>query len=540
MKQLSGMDNLFLALETPDQYLHIAGMGIYDPTSATGDSISSAAVLDFFIQRLSSAKLFRRRLLVPRFGLDRPLWIETDIDIDDHLHHVVLPAPGDWRQLMHEVARVHEQALDLHKPLWEAYLIEGLVNVPGCSKDAFALYVKFHHAAIDGEASAVLLKVLHSTQSTPLAADDPATQADRVPVRERMPGAMRLYLRAIENRARQMRAASSLMLSLSGRAAGLGKEFIASGRALAAGKHWLASHRRRSVDAAVAARDRQAQALDAALQAPPHTRFDKPLSAQRVIDSVGLSIADSKKIRQRVGQITINDILLATVGGALRQYLSLKGELPDASLNALMPMTTRGDFKDVDAGNQLSMTAVALRTDIADPVVRVRAVRRSNSAGQAHVTALGKDMPARLIQVLPARVSTLLLRRMLLARINVIVSNVRGPAVPLYMAGAKLQTLLPISTILSGVGLTLTGFSYNGTLQVCFVACRRILPDPELFARCLERSFADLLAAALALPQDGASTVDATQAERDRDRKLFRRVRGRRAAAPDAGAVSAA
>ena len=159
-------------------------------------------------------------------------------------------------------------------------------------------------------------------------------------------------------------------------------------------------------------------------------------------------------------------------------------------------MTTRGDVKDADAGNQVGMTAMPLRSDIADPIDRLLAVRRGSGKSKALTAALGKELPGRLIQVLPAIASKLLIKKGLLALANVTVSNVRGPDIPLYMAGARLLLYLPISIAFDNLGLNITGFSYHGTLWVCFVSCRKMMPDPGVFAECLTTSFDEIVRAA--------------------------------------------
>ena len=163
MMQLSGMDNLFLNLEQGNQYMHVAGLGIYDPSTAPDGRVRFKDVLRFFEARLDSTPVFRRRLVVPPLGVDRPYWVEdADVDVEFHVRHVALPHPGDWRQLCIQVARIHSRPLDRSKPLWEAYVIEGLDNLPGIPPGSFAFYIKFHHAAVDGEGGAVVLQAIHS------------------------------------------------------------------------------------------------------------------------------------------------------------------------------------------------------------------------------------------------------------------------------------------------------------------------------------------------------------------------------------------
>jgi diacylglycerol O-acyltransferase len=502
VKHLSGLDNLFLTLDQGNQYMHVGGVGVYDPSSAPGGKVRFKSILNFFANRLNQAKIFRRRLVMAPLGLDRPYWIEDgEIDIEYHVRHIALPHPGDWRQLMIQVARIHSRPLDMTKPLWEAYIIEGLNNIPGISPDSFAMYTKFHHSAVDGEAGAELIRAIHTLTPELDEASGGTDGAAMTIVADREPTAAELYARAVGNRTQQALQATKLFASLGGRLASAGGEFIVSGKALELGRHYAA----RWLGREVSSPDESEQARSST-GIKPHTRFDGEVTAHRVVEAVGFPLADCKKIRQHIAGATINDIFMAAVGGALRNYLEGKNELPERSLNAMVPMTTRGQDKGIDAGtdsgidsgNHIGMTALPLRTDIADPLERLRAVSRGNNKGKAVSAALGKDLPAQLVNVLPASLAAKLLVSGLTSLANVTVSNVRGPDVPLYMAGAQLQLFLPVSIPMTGLGLNITGFSYNGTLWVCFVSCRQMIADPGVFAQCLNEAFEELVGAAVA------------------------------------------
>ncbi len=184
------------------------------------------------------------------------------------------------------------------------------------------------------------------------------------------------------------------------------------------------------------------------------------------------------------------------MGGALNRYLGSKGELPDSSMVAMVPMTLRGADKGGDRGNQVGFTLMPVHSDIADPLERLRAIRDSAQTSKRVSDAVGKELARDLLEYLPAPVSEALVRYVRLPGIGLIVSNVRGPDVPLYMAGARLVNYSPISIALDGLGLNVTGFSYAGTMWICAVSCREMLPDPAFFAECLRTSFADLKHAA--------------------------------------------
>lgn len=502
MKHLSGFDNMFLAVEHGNQLMHVAALGIYDPSTAPGGALRFKSVLNFFETRMKETRLFRRRLVAVPWGLDRPYWIDdTDVDVEYHVRHIALPQPGDWRQLMIQVARLHSRSLDMSKPLWEAYIIEGLDHVPGIAPGSFALYIKFHHAAVDGEGGVEIIRAIHSLSPTLDPEEGAGASANPVAIiADRDPTGAELCARAVGHRARQVRNGARLLVDLGRRAAGAGVGLVTSGKLLASGRKIVASRLGLAEMAA-----ELTGSHDGTLHLRPHTRFDGRISAHRVVDVAGLSLADCSTIRQHVAGVTINDIFMATASGALRKYLELKGELPAVSLNAMMPISTRGAHQGDDS-NRVGATVVPLGTDIADPLERLLAVHRASRLGKSVSAALGNDLPARLVEVLPAFLVEQVLRSAFVPLINVTVSNVRGPDDALYMAGAKLQMFTPVSIVIDGVGLNLTGLSYNGALSVCFVSCRKMLPDPSVFVQCLNQSFDELLAAAVGKAKPGAET----------------------------------
>jgi WS/DGAT/MGAT family acyltransferase len=204
----------------------------------------------------------------------------------------------------------------------------------------------------------------------------------------------------------------------------------------------------------------------------------------------------------------LNDVFLATVGGALNLYLDSKHELPAESMTAMVPMTLRGADKSADAGNQIGLAVMRLHTEIADPVARLRAIRAGAGKAKELSEDLGKDLAKQVFDVIPTFAATALTRNLMVPQMNVVVSNVRGPDVPLYMAGARLVSFSPISIAIDGLGLNVTAFSYDGVMWVCAVACREMLPDPAFFADCLRRSFQALADAAPApeAPQPRTAT----------------------------------
>ena len=480
MKQLSGMDNMFLHLEHGNQYLHVAGLGIYDPSTAPGGFVRFKDILKFFESRLDSAPVFRRRLVTVPFDLDRPYWIEDEhVDVEFHVRHVALPAPGDWRQLCIQVARIHSRPLDRSKPLWEAYVIEGLDNIPGIPPGSFAFYTKFHHAAIDGEGGTEVLKAIH-TSSPEAAAEPPGTRSR---VRDREPLPAELYARAFMNNLQRVPRVARFSFKTARRLAGLGAGYMGQ----------LSQMLQEAGIPSV-------ETVKSKVRRPPVTRFSAKVSAHRVVELVRLPLADMRRIRQKVEGSTINDIFLATVGGTLNRYLGAKGELPDRTMTAQVPMTLRSSDKGGDKGNQIGVAVMPLHSEIADPIERMAAIAAGAGKAKAMVSAVGKDLTQHVYDLLPAAASELFTTKVMLPTMNIVASNVRGPDLPIYMAGAQMVAFAPVSIALDGLGLNVTGFSYHGTMWVCAVACREMMPDPGFFADCMREAFGDLVVAAEALP----------------------------------------
>jgi WS/DGAT/MGAT family acyltransferase len=467
------MDNLFLALEDNNQHMHVGGLGIYDPSTAPGGKVRFKGVLEFFEKRLNKSKIFRRRLVNLPMGIDRPYWIDCpSIDVEYHIRHIALPKPGDWRQLCIQVARLHARPLDMSMPAWECYVIEGLDNISGIPPGSFAFYIKMHHSAIDGEAGAELMKAIHSLSNV-----DDSTPDKTAIIADREPSTIELLARTVGHRASMVGDTSRLLLDIGK----LGLNF---------GKNYL---ERRGDDAEV-----KAKAADEPKAVPgkaPVTRFDMPVSAHRVVEALGLSMREIQEIRSKVPGATVNDVFMAVTGGALRRYLGDKNELPAASLNAMVPMTTRGAKKNEDVGNQVGMSAMPICTDVADPIERLNKVRRGSSKTKQATSSIGKDLPGKLINLLPAVAGKMLITKGLLPLVNLTISNVRGPDVPLYLAGAQMVLFLPVSIPMDNLGLNITGFSYNGTLWICVTVCREMMPDPAVFAQCYRDSFEELLVA---------------------------------------------
>jgi WS/DGAT/MGAT family acyltransferase len=478
MRQLSGSDNIFLISESKNVYNHVAMMMIYDVSTAPDGKVRFKDILRHFEARLYQHPIFRRRLAWAPLGLDRPYWIEEkDIDLEYHIRHIALPKPGDWRQLTIQIARLHSRPLDRSRPLWEVYVIEGLDNIPKLPQGSFALFVKLHHASVDGMAGIHLAQALHAL--TPDTAD--AGSRHQPVYVDRDPSPIEFLTRAVGHAYERVLAVGKLGTKVAGKVIELGSEQVSRAyreNSLGTLTEQLASAR------------------------APQTRFNQGISAHRVFDGFGIPLSRIKRVRDKISGATLNDIFLAVAGGGVRNYLQSKGELPERSLQALMPMSLRTDASD--GGNAVGAAMVRVCSDIADPLQRLKAAHHAAQEGKENAEKLGADLFSRLMDAVPSVVGHLILSKVMIPTVNMTVSNVRGPDQPLYMAGAKAMCFYPVSVPTDGCGLNLTGVSYNRVMWLSMVSCRQMVPDPAFFVACMKESWEELLAAADALPSPEA------------------------------------
>jgi len=468
MQQLSGLDAAFLYFESGNAPTHIGSFAIYDQSTATGGAVTFKEILSNVRSRLHLAKCFRQKLIRLPYDFDHPYWIEDpEFDIEFHVRHIALPHPGDWRQLCIQIARIHARPLDLSKPLWEMYVIEGLNNVEGTPKNSFAVMTKIHHSAIDGVSGAELTAVIHDIE--PDAIPEPPTE-QWIP--EEDPSllelGMRTAVRNIQEPFRFLRVMSRTIPSIA---------------------NVMRSDPREEVENSGSV---------------PRTRFNGTVSAHRVVEGRDFALQDVRDIRKRVPGTTVNDVVLTICGGAMRRYLEDKKELPRESLVAMAPISVRSDEESGAMGNRISAMSVTLYTDIADPVERLGAVHDGTRDSKAVAEAMGAETMTDISQVLPGTFSGLAARlytRMGLANrvkpfLNTVITNVPGPQFPLYFTGARMLALHGIGPVMDGMGIIHPVFSYSGRISIAVTACRDQLPDPGFYADCIQASFDELLEAA--------------------------------------------
>lgn len=469
MHRLTNLDTSFLRLEKPDAPMNVGGTMIFD---APADKPMTFERLKAHMQaRLPTARVFRERLLKPALPLENPSWVaDQPVDIDAHMTHVQVRGPIEPAALRDLANEFFSEVLPRDRPLWNMlYIDEAPVRrgVRQANPGRFAVLLKVHHAAVDGvSAEAVLSGLLDSTPTPrviPPDAWEPQAPVARVPLAQ-----------SLRNAAR-----SAGLRELADTAGTLGKRFIK--RAL----------------------DPQEKNIPYYFRAP-HSSLNVPISENRVFPSAHLSLPAIKQIRRACEGSTVNDVVLAVCGGALRLYLQETDALPAASMVAMAPISRRAAENKHQQGNQVSSMLVALATEIDDPLVRLARITKGTRVAKAY----NRDMTIEaLFDALPEGSPALFLgawTRLNLSRrtppmFNVVVTNVPGSPVPMYLDGARMQSLTGMAGIYDGVGLTMVVTSYVDTLTIGITSTPEVLSSPQRFVACLHEALAELAAEAAVL-----------------------------------------
>src|SRR4051794_23746610 len=468
MRQLTSLDAQFLAIENGRNLGHVSGLSIYDPSTAPGGVLTADRMCEVLTERLHLLGPFRWRLAEVPLGIDHPYWVEDpDFDIEYHVRELALPKPGDDRQLAEQVARLHARQLDRAHPLWELYVIQGLKG------GRVGVFTKIHHAAVDGVSGAEILSVL--LDPSPEGRDVPPAPANGG-TPERVPSQLEMLQRGIMGIPRQqLRMLNALPRTVAHLDAIPGVQDVPGAPTLARITRRLRYLGRAPRDGGVLERPRSKA---------PRTVFNGPVTAHRRVAFGTLSLTTVKDIKNATGT-TVNDVVVTVCAGALRRFLDERAELPDTPLVAMIPVSVRTAEERGTFGNRVSTMAVAIPTDVADPLDRLSAAQDAlRSAKERH-----RAIPASLMQdatrfvppAIHARASRVTLR--LSARnvgapiFNVVISNVPGSPTPLYSAGARLLANYPVSAVTDGMGLNITVMSYEDRLDFAIVADREQVPD---------------------------------------------------------------
>ncbi|HYF74555.1 MAG TPA: wax ester/triacylglycerol synthase family O-acyltransferase [Nocardioides sp.] len=460
MERLSGLDASFLYLETPAQLMHVCGVIVLDP-STMPDGYSFAAIRDGIDSRVRDVPAFTRKLRKVPMGLDHPIWVhDRHFDIDRHVHRLALPSPGGYRELTELTSHLAGLPLDRSRPLWEMWVIEGYRTDSGA--EGVVVFSKMHHATVDGVSGSNLISHLCSLEPDA----DPISPGETGRA-GRDPSQAELLGRAVLSTAtRPLNAVRLVSPSV---------QLIAK----------------------TIGRAREGTAMAAPFSAP-RTSFNGTITGHRAIALADLDLEDIRHVKKATGT-TVNDVVLAVAGGALRAYLEDRGELPSSSLLATVPVSVREQSKHEGGANKVSALFAKLGTDTEDPLERLGDMAERNKNAKEHHSAIDADSLQDWAEFAAPRTFGLAVRAYAGLRLperhpvvhNLVISNVPGPPVPLYFMGAQILGLYPLGPVFHGAGLNITVMSNNGRMHVGIIACRESMPDVDA----LVQRFPDELAA---------------------------------------------
>ncbi|MCB0987451.1 MAG: wax ester/triacylglycerol synthase family O-acyltransferase [Microthrixaceae bacterium] len=446
MERISAADAAFLYMENPVIRMHVTGVLVLDP-STMPDGYSFETFRAHLLSRLPRIPVFRKRLLASPLGIDHPVWVDDpDFDIDNHIHQTDLGGAATAADLADWVGDFASHPLDHSLPLWDMHLIEGLAD--GC----IAMATKIHHVAVDGTTGTDFMTELIDL------APDRSEAADPEPFEPpRLPGQARLLLGAVASRATDpLRGARAL-----------GRSAASAGR-LARGMVVKGD------DAATMARP-----FDA-----PRTFFNRSLTSRRSVAFGSVPLADVKKVKDTFGT-TVNDVVLTACTRALRSYLADHGQELERPLVVSVPVSVHGRTADPRATNQVSNMFVRLPVHLGDPVEQLRAVQADTRDAKVVHGVLSADIIGDVTELTPPAVirmgSRLYSSAGLADRLtpihNLVISNVPGPPIPLYIAGAQVKGVFPFGPLVEGAALNITVLSNLTNVDIGIIACPDVAPD---------------------------------------------------------------
>lgn len=436
MQLLNPVDQIFLHLEGRHQPMHVGGLQLF--------SIPEDAGPDYVREVVAKARSFTdvqvpfNRRLKYRFG--QPFWVADDsFDLEYHVRHLALPAPGAIRDLLALISMLHGALLDRSRPMWETYFIEGVTG------NRFAVYTKFHHSLMDGISAMRVMRRSLNDQPSPggLCVPWQLPESDDERSQRRRQSPWHGTWKAAAATARQMAAMPRV-----------GQQVFSA---------WQQA--------------REEPDFTAFKQAPA-CMLNRRISGSRRFAAQSYSLSRIKKLAKHY-EATVNDIVLAMCASALREYLLSRDALPDAPLVAMLPVSLH--TADSGTGNKVAMIFASLATDVVDPVERLAAIRHSVE----HWKRRYKDMTSEQILGFTAALSTPAGLNLLTGiaprhqAFNVVISNVPGPSETLYYGDAKLEGMYPVSIVLDGQALNISLASYRDSLEFGLLACRRSVPSMQ-------------------------------------------------------------
>ena len=445
MKPVKAVDAAFLQLETAATPMHVGALFVLDPGSRQAGRTFFRRFRLEIAARLDRSEVFTRRVATLPFNAANPMWLAGRPDLDYHVRRTVLPEPGSQHQLEECVADLHTPLMDRERPLWELHVIEGLAG------GRVALYVKSHHAGLDGASAQVFLRSFVDAAARPARR---RAHPPRLPHVEHA-STTDLLLASVRHQATELGRLPRLVGNLAGQLP----------------------------DTFRGARDALKALASVGPSSAPRTPLNVAISGERSFAAVECDLAQVQSVA-RIHSATVNDVILAAGAGALRRWLVLHDQLPARPLRTAVPFSTR-EPGNVDHSIQVSFMSIDLHTDIEDPHARLRAIHASSvkakAAAERTRTLMPEDLPSIGLPWLIGGLARAIGNDGVLSRLplpfNLIISNVAGPSQPLYVAGARALTYVPVSIPYHGSALNITVYSYDGQLFFGLTGARSALPD---------------------------------------------------------------
>lgn len=451
--RLTALDSSFLHLEDGSSHMHVAMVMLFE-----GDPPPYEELLESLERRLHLVPRYRQRLAFVPFGQGRPCWVDDPhLNLSYHVRATALPAPGTEDQLRDLAGRVFAQQLDRDKPLWELWLVEGLEG------GRFALLSKTHHALVDGISGVDIVSVLFDTSPDPAAPPDPGREWLPSP----MPSRAQLLGEALLERA------------------------TAPGEALRTVRRVFRAPRQMASGALSAAAGVGAMAW-AGMSPAPQTPYNVQIGPHRRFTWARTSLADVKAIKDELGG-TVNDVVLASVAGALGRHLRRRGHATDGLvLKAMVPVSVRADDQRGELGNRVAAMMASLPVCM-EPLARLDLISEEMADLKDGGQAVGAEVLTGLTGFAPSTVMDQASRLIGRQRFfNLVVTNVPGPQIPLYLLGRRALEPFPMVPLAPSQGLGIAVMSYDGRMNFGLVGDFDALYDIEELALDLHDSLAEL------------------------------------------------
>jgi len=493
MESISGMDATFLYGETDTSPMHVGSVAIIE------GSLKFDTFKKVIASKIHQMPRLRQRLMEIPFKVDYPYWVDDpNFNLDMHIHRMALPKPGGWKELRAMASKIFSHHLDRSRPLWSFTFVEGIDSIAQVPKGSVAVISKIHHVAIDGMAGAGMMSLIFEMSPTPAKLQEP-----RIWKPKPLPNEIGLMTRSAMSFTK-----SPFKLAKIAKDAAMGT--------IKAGFLTRAQH----ID------------LPTAPFSAPKTTLNGIISAQRKWNSAILDLERVKHLRKVMGT-TLNDVVLAICAGALRNHLEEHKNLPIKPLVAMVPVSVRAKSDASAQGNKISAMLVQLATDVSDPIERLEMIHENALRGKTYQGAMGAKTLSNLAEAIPFGVANQAARmysRYNIAKMhnpvfNVVITNVPGPNIPLYLQGHKLQSIMGMAPIIDGMGMIITVLSYNGQITISPTSCVNSMPTMDNFTKSILDSANELEAAILELEKSAIKKTKSKASAKPQSDKLFNHLK---------------